>query len=93
MLEEAGWEAVHARAAAQAATLAGGARGARPRGRAARPRPRSSSWADPDAEATRDRLAAAGVAVRNLPGRGLVRASVGAWNDENDLDRLLGALG
>jgi L-cysteine/cystine lyase len=51
------------------------------------------SWRDPDAEATRDRLAAAGVAVRNLPGRGLVRVSVGAWNDEHDLDRLLEALG
>ena len=50
------------------------------------------SWADADDEATRDRLAAAGVAVRNLPGRGLLRASVGAWNDESDLDRLLGAL-
>jgi hypothetical protein len=30
--------------------------------------------------------------VRNLPGRGLVRASVGAWNDEGDLDRLVAAL-
>ena len=56
-------------------------------------RPRWCRGPTPDAEATRDRLAAAGVAVRNLPGRGLVRASVGAWNDENDLDRLLGALG
>jgi selenocysteine lyase/cysteine desulfurase len=31
--------------------------------------------------------------VRYLPGRGLVRASVGAWNSEDDLERLLEALG
>jgi L-cysteine/cystine lyase len=38
------------------------------------------------------RLAEAGVIVRDLPGRGLLRASVGWWNDESDLDRLLAAL-
>jgi L-cysteine/cystine lyase len=38
------------------------------------------------------RLADAGVIVRNLPGTPYLRASVGAWNDESDLDRLLGAL-
>jgi L-cysteine/cystine lyase len=42
--------------------------------------------------ATRERLAQAGVVVRNLPGRPLLRASVGAWNDESDLERLLAAL-
>ena len=26
--------------------------------------------------------------VRNLPGTPYLRASVGAWNDEDDLDRL-----
>jgi L-cysteine/cystine lyase len=92
VLEEAGWAAVHARAAALAETLAGELE-ALGRQVSARGPTTLVSWADPDAEATRDRLAAAGVAVRNLPGRGLVRASVGAWNDENDLDRLLGALG
>jgi L-cysteine/cystine lyase len=50
------------------------------------------AWEDPDPEATRDRLAASNIAIRNLPGRSLLRASVGAWNDESDLDRLLGAL-
>ena len=30
--------------------------------------------------------------MRNLPGRPFLRASVGAWNDESDLDRLLAAL-
>ena len=38
------------------------------------------------------RLAEADVIVRDLPGRGLMRASVGWWNDESDLDRLLAAL-
>ena len=32
------------------------------------------------------------IVVRNLPGRDLVRASVGAWNDAGDLERLLSAL-
>jgi L-cysteine/cystine lyase len=33
-----------------------------------------------------------GVVVRDLPGTGFVRASVGWWNDESDLDRLVEAL-
>ncbi len=54
------------------------------------------SWRVP-AEESADvvaRLAEAGVIVRDLPGRGLVRASVGWWNDESDLERLVaGAVG
>jgi L-cysteine/cystine lyase len=34
-------------------------------------------------------LAEVGVIVRELPGRGLVRASVGWWTSEDDLDRLV----
>jgi L-cysteine/cystine lyase len=33
-----------------------------------------------------------GVVVRELPGTGLLRASVGWWNDETDLDRLVQGL-
>jgi L-cysteine/cystine lyase len=55
------------------------------------------SWAvqggDEAAVAVRDRLQARGVIVRDLPGAGRLRASVGAWNDEDDLQRLLTALG
>jgi L-cysteine/cystine lyase len=40
----------------------------------------------------RDRLAAAGVVIRDLPGAGRLRASVGAWNDEDDLQRLVTGL-
>jgi L-cysteine/cystine lyase len=50
------------------------------------------AFEDPDPPATRERLAEAGVAVRNLPGTPYLRASVGAWNDESDLERLLAAL-
>jgi L-cysteine/cystine lyase len=38
------------------------------------------------------RLYDRGVIVRELPGTGLVRASVGWWNDESDLERLVAAL-
>jgi hypothetical protein len=50
------------------------------------------SFEDPDPPETRLRLAEAGVAIRDLPGTPLMRASVGAWNDASDLDRLLAAL-
>jgi L-cysteine/cystine lyase len=50
------------------------------------------SWEDDDPEAARDRLLAAGVLVRHLPGTPLVRASVGAWSSEDDFERLLAAL-
>jgi len=63
-------------------------------GRIVVPRDRTTlvAWEDPDPEATRGRLAEAGVAVRNLPGTPYLRASVGAWNDESDLERLLAGL-
>lgn len=38
------------------------------------------------------RLAEADVIVRDLPGRGLVRASVGWWTNDDDLERLVHAL-
>jgi L-cysteine/cystine lyase len=38
------------------------------------------------------RFAEAGVIVRDLPGRGLVRASVGWWTSDDDLERLVEAL-
>jgi L-cysteine/cystine lyase len=50
------------------------------------------SFASPDAEREREHLLQQGVVVRDIPGTPWLRASVGAWNDEHDLDRLLGAL-
>ena len=63
-------------------------------GRAVAPRGRTTlvSWEDPDPETSVANLSQAGVIIRNLPGTAYLRASVGAWNDETDLDRLLEAL-
>jgi selenocysteine lyase/cysteine desulfurase len=90
-LAAAGLDAVHARAAGLAADLA---RSLAERGRTVMRRDATTlvAWEEPDPLATRERLAAAGVVVRDLPGTPLVRASAGAWNDEGDLDRLLEAL-
>jgi selenocysteine lyase/cysteine desulfurase len=90
VLAAAGWNTVYARARTLAATLADRLR---ERGRTVAPRGETTlvSWEDDDPEATRDRLAGAGVLVRNLPGTPYLRASVGAWNDEKDLDRLVDA--
>jgi selenocysteine lyase/cysteine desulfurase len=46
------------------------------------------SWAAADCEAEVARLADAGITVRAVADRGLVRASVGAWNSEDELDRV-----
>ncbi len=91
VLDGAGWDAVHERAAALAARLADELAA---RGHDVLPRARTTlvAWRDPDAVATAHRLAERGVAVRYLPPGELVRASVGAWNDESDLERLLSAL-
>jgi selenocysteine lyase/cysteine desulfurase len=91
VLEQAGWSEVHERGVAQARRLADRLRES---GRAVMPRGATTlvAWEDPFADDTRDRLAQAGVAVRSLPGRALLRASVGAWNDDSDLDRLLSEL-
>jgi L-cysteine/cystine lyase len=52
------------------------------------------SWQVPadESAAVVARLAEADVVVRDLPGRGLVRASIGWWTSEDDLERLVAAL-
>ena len=91
LIEAAGLDAVHARATSLAASLADELTA---RGRTVAPRGDTTlvAWEDPEPLATRERLAAAGIVVRDLPRTPFVRASVGAWNDESDLDRLLAAL-
>ncbi len=91
VLEGAGWRAVHKRAlelATRLVALLG------ERGRAVAPRGNTTlvSFESPDPEHERERLRQHGVIVRNIPGTPWLRASVGAWNDEDDLDRLIGAL-
>jgi selenocysteine lyase/cysteine desulfurase len=91
VLEAPGLAAVYERAAALAGALA---ERLAERGRTVAPRGRTTlvSWEEPEPEAARERLAEAGVVVRNLPGTPYLRASVGAWNDEGDLERLLATL-
>jgi selenocysteine lyase/cysteine desulfurase len=84
VLEEAGLAEIHRRAADLADGLAArlGSR-VRPRGRTP-----LVSWEVDDPEAEVARLAAEGFALRQLPGTGTVRASVGAWSSEAALGRL-----
>jgi selenocysteine lyase/cysteine desulfurase len=91
LLESVGWAAVHARARSLAARLA---EQLAEHGREPAPRGNSTlvSFQSPDPPAERERLADLGIVVRNIPERPWLRASVGAWNDEADLDRLLEAL-
>ncbi|HEV7584533.1 MAG TPA: aminotransferase class V-fold PLP-dependent enzyme [Solirubrobacteraceae bacterium] len=91
VLEAAGWPEVQERARGLAARLVAllvdHGREPAPRGDTTLV---SFSSADPEGE--RELLAENGVILRNIPGRPWLRASVGAWNDEDDLDRLLRAL-
>jgi L-cysteine/cystine lyase len=91
LLERHGLDAVLDRGRAQAAALATRLEEA---GHTVAPRGDSTlvAWEDADPVSTVARLREEGIAVRNLPGRPLLRASVGAWNDDSDLDRLLAAV-
>ncbi len=91
VLECAGWAATHRRARDLAARLA---LLLEERGREVAPRADTTlvSFTSPEPEQERDQLAESGCIVRNIPGRPWLRASVGAWNDEADLDRLLATL-
>jgi len=83
----AGWPWVHERATSLAAWLADRLS---ERGIEVQPRGRSTlvSWRTEDATADVDRLAAEGVIVRSIPAFDFVRASVGAWSSEEELERL-----
>jgi L-cysteine/cystine lyase len=91
LLESAGWSAVHARARELAGRLA---ELLAENGRAVAPRGETTlvSFHSPDPEDERARLHQLGIVVRDIPARPWLRASVGAWNNEGDLQRLLVAL-
>src|SRR5438093_1184699 len=88
VLAEAGWDAVYERARTLAARLV---ERLAERGREVAPRDDTTlvSFASPDPPAERERLLEAGCIVRDIPGRPWLRASVGAWNDDGDLERLV----
>ena len=88
VFEQASWDWVHERAASLAAELA---ERLAERGLEVRPRGRSTlvSWAAQDADAEVARLAGEGVIVRSIPAVGVVRASVGAWTSEAEIERLV----
>jgi L-cysteine/cystine lyase len=91
LLAETGWDKVHTSGVELAARLASELADA---GCRVRPRGDSTlvSWEDDDPVTANERARDARVLIRNLPGHNLLRASVGAWNDESDLERLLHAL-
>jgi L-cysteine/cystine lyase len=91
VLRDTGLDDVHARARAQAEKLAGALA---EQGRTVAPRSDTTlvAWEDAAPLETRARLAEQGIVLRDLPGTSLLRASVGAWNDDGDLERLLAAL-
>jgi selenocysteine lyase/cysteine desulfurase len=91
VFEEAGWDWVHERSSSLAVRLA--EQLAR-HGLEVRDRGRSTlvSWQPPsgrDPAEEVQRLANEGIVVRSIPGfGGLIRASVGAWSSEEELERL-----
>jgi L-cysteine/cystine lyase len=87
VLADAGWEWVHQRGASLAAWLADRLTEL---GLEVGPRGRSTlvSWTADDPQAEVERLAAQGFVVRSIPAFGLVRASVGAWSSEQELEGL-----
>jgi selenocysteine lyase/cysteine desulfurase len=89
VFEQTGWDWVHERAAALAASFA---QRLAELGLEVLPRGRSTlvSWRTqaPDAKAEVERLAAAGFVVRSIPAFDVVRASVGAWSSEEELEAL-----
>jgi selenocysteine lyase/cysteine desulfurase len=87
VLEAAGWEWVHGRAAALAADLAAALA---ERGLEVGPRGQSTlvSWRVDDTAAEVSRLAERGFVVRSIPSHSYIRASVGAWSSEEELAEL-----
>jgi L-cysteine/cystine lyase len=91
VLGEAGWDTVHSRGQELAARLATMLEEA---GHTVLPRGPTTlvTWESGDPAAGKERATKAGVVIRSIPRRDLLRASVGAWNDERDLERLLAVL-
>jgi L-cysteine/cystine lyase len=87
VLGEAGFDRVYARGIEGAESFAGMLRD---RGVPVAARGASTlvSFEVPDPEAFAQRASDEGIVIRHLPGRPWARASVGAWNTEDELERL-----
>jgi selenocysteine lyase/cysteine desulfurase len=87
LFEEAGWDWVHERGRTLAARLADALTD---RGLDVSPRGPTTlvSWHAEDTEGQVERLREQDIVVRHLPGRGLIRASAGAWSSEEEVERL-----
>ncbi len=92
VLEDAGWDWVFERGPRLAARLE---QLLRERGVEVLPRGQSTlvTWRSDDALRGAAALAEQGLIVRDLPGNGLIRASVGAWSSEEELERLAALAG
>ena len=92
VLADAGWGWIHQRSADLAETLAGRLT---EHGLTVAPRGRSTlvSWVPPraDVDAEVARLAELGLLVRSIPSAGLIRASIGGWTSESEVERLIAA--
>jgi L-cysteine/cystine lyase len=90
VLDAAGWERVHAAATGLAERLTGRLA---ERGLSSAPRGPSPlvSWETDDPARAVQRLRRQGFVLREIPGTPWVRASVGAWNDEEEIERLAAA--
>lgn len=90
VLEDAGWDWVLERGPRLADRFAGLLR---ERGAEVAPRGASTlvAWTAQDAGRRVEQLADQGFIVRDLPGLGLIRASVGAWSTDEELERLAAA--
>ncbi len=86
-LGNAGWSWVHERGTALAAQLA---TLLEHRGLQVAPRGRTTlvSWHADDPAAEVERLAERGIVIRSIPSGNLLRASVGAWSSEEEIERL-----
>ncbi|HXB64167.1 MAG TPA: aminotransferase class V-fold PLP-dependent enzyme [Solirubrobacteraceae bacterium] len=101
VLEHFGWAALHERARRLAGELAERLRAAgretiaRPQGAAGQADAGAGTlvtFSSPNPSAERERLTERGIALRDIPGRPWLRASVGGWNNQADIVRLVDAL-
>lgn len=90
-LQAQGWPQVHERARSLSAQLVEMLKGA---GREVLEGSAGTliAFGSEDPSREREALTRQGVVLRDIPGRPWLRASVGAWNDERDLTRLVDAL-